>query len=1011
MTAPLMRLFGLLLPNLLICLCLAADDTRWAVKSWTTGDGLPQNTVLAMAQTDDGFLWVGTRGGLARFDGINFEILGIPDGLLGVDIAALATDKSGGLWVGTFGGGVAHLKNGGLKTLTTEDGLAHNNALILVPAFEGGVWVGGTGGLQHVSDDGLTNTGEIVGLPKGEILEMDVDSRGGLWISIGGTGLVYLKGHQWEIVKDEKGVSIPSVRDLLVDDNGSLWVSIGNSRLLHFEEGHWHEYNASHGLPLSYISCLGEDSAGRIWAGTHEGGLYVLDLENGSFGRVEIGGGSSEAIRSLFPVDDMMFVGRRGGLTRLLERQVQFYPAPGGGSLYGFTRDTAGDFLFCCYGGGVHKGPLVNLEKITNVPLLNEIPFGLTGMTNSAGRTFVIGAGWVMWFEKETDDGEILSINETVISIAEGHDGMYVGTRSGKLLKIEGNEFREIATVGVPISGLIPAGPDKWWISTRGRGLFHLSEDGLKNWGREEGLPTEIILSIQLDDEGILWIGTGGGGLVCLRNDEVVPLGVEGDLKNDLVTQILEDEEGNLWLGTQRGILRVPRQGINEAFKSGRKWLHSTLLNREDGLEVEDCPGGFHPAGMRAEDGKLYFSTVGGIAEIDPQRFTGMKTPQKILVNRVTRNGVVSKTRSFAPGVRDLEFHFTAFNYRNPDQVRFRYRLPQLDSAWVDVGSRRQVNFPSLAAGDYRFEVNAGTGHALWSNEIAGYDFTVQAAYWETKWFQGLMGALLVAMGGGVVWLVARSRLAVSEMDLELAGKHAELLQQKHKVTALTDLAILGELSASLAHEINQPLTGILSNAQAAKRFLARDGFDASQIEEILDDIIDDDQRASQVIERVRGVLKKQQFVSENLGVNELITEVVLLLKGDLQEREILIDLHLDRSLGEVKGDRVQLQQVLINVIFNAADAMKGMPAEERDLKITTTKSRADRVMISVRDLGHGIAIGEEENIFESFHTTKEQGFGLGLSLSRTIIRGHGGRMWAENNSGPGATIYFTLPL
>ncbi|MGJ8697405.1 MAG: two-component regulator propeller domain-containing protein [Verrucomicrobiaceae bacterium] len=999
-----------LMAGVLACGLVIGSDDRWAARSWTTGDGLAHNSVLAIEQTDDGFLWVGTRGGLARFDGVNFETLGISDGLEGVDIAALSKDEDGGLWIGTFGGGLGRMKDGKLRTLTTEDGLAHNSVLILESARNGGVWVGSSGGLQFASDEkGLVDVGKEVGLPEGEILEMAADAQGGLWVGIEKHGLFYLRDGKWEITKDDTGVLIPYVRALMLDREGALWLSIETGKVLKFDGERWQKFEPWDGLPLSSIYCLAEDSEGRIWAGSNERGLYVM--EDGFFERVETGveKSPSDSIRALFAVDDLLFVGCwEGGLTRLLEREVMHYPVEADGNIYGFARDGAGDFLICSFGDGVFKGPLDRLEKAQNIPLRNA----LTGMTNSLGVTYVVGSGSIIWYEGDADEVHQLAISGTVISIAEGTDGkMFVGTRSGKLIAVEDGSYREVISVGVPISGLVSAGPGAWWLSTRGRGLFHVSEDGLRNWGKGEGLPTEVLLSLYEDRSGTLWIGTGGGGLVCLLGDRIIPLGTEGVLKNSLVTQIVEDEGGNLWLGTQRGIYRVARKEIEEVVAGRRRLVHPTLLNREDGLEIEDCPGGFHPAGLRAEDGRLYFSTVAGIATIDPNRYVEMAIPKSALIERVIWKGKGFKTRVLPPGVRDLEFHFTAFNYRNPDQIRFRYRVPQLDPSWVDVGSRREVNFPSLAAGDYRFEVNAGTGDGRWSEEFASYDFTVEAAFWETKWFQGLMGLCLVVIGGGVVWLVVRSRLKVSEMNVKLANEHAELVRQRHRAAELTELATLGELSASLAHEINQPLTGILSNAQAAKRFLARDGFDARQIDEILSDIIADDQRASKVIERVRGLLNKEKFVSEELEINPLVAEVVNLVKGDLEDRGITVVFLFDDGLPVVKGDRVQLQQVIINLVLNAADAMKGVPLEDRKLTIFTALSVTGGIEVSLHDRGHGIPTGDEAQIFESFHSTKDQGFGLGLSLSRNIVREHGGRMWAENNSGPGATVHFILPV
>jgi C4-dicarboxylate-specific signal transduction histidine kinase len=223
-------------------------------------------------------------------------------------------------------------------------------------------------------------------------------------------------------------------------------------------------------------------------------------------------------------------------------------------------------------------------------------------------------------------------------------------------------------------------------------------------------------------------------------------------------------------------------------------------------------------------------------------------------------------------------------------------------------------------------------------------------------------------------------------------------------------VASIGELSAALAHELNQPLTAILSNAQAAQLFLARDDVDLEDIRDILRDIVTDDQRAGEVISRLRNLLKKSDFQPQELNVNELIGEVLKLMKHELTARAVRVVTEFTADLPSIVGDRVQLQQVLINLILNASDAMSRQAENARTLTLSSTRVEDSAVQISVTDTGSGIPRGDEEKVFEPYHTTKAHGLGLGLSLSRSIIRAHGGRMWAENRVAAGATFYFTIP-
>jgi PAS domain S-box-containing protein len=242
--------------------------------------------------------------------------------------------------------------------------------------------------------------------------------------------------------------------------------------------------------------------------------------------------------------------------------------------------------------------------------------------------------------------------------------------------------------------------------------------------------------------------------------------------------------------------------------------------------------------------------------------------------------------------------------------------------------------------------------------------------------------------------------------------KQAELetLAQRDQITHLLRVATLGELSGALAHELNQPLAAILSNAQAAQRFLAQASSDPEEIREILKDIMADDQRASDVIRQLRTLLKKGEFLPQPLDVNELLQEVRKLMNFELTARWVSVVTQFTGGLPPVRGDQVQLQQVLINLMLNASEAMTQMPVGARAISLRSNQGTNGTVQISVADTGSGIPAGNEEKIFEAYHTTKPQGLGLGLSLSRSIIVAHGGRMWAENQANGGAVFHFTLP-
>jgi PAS domain S-box-containing protein len=258
------------------------------------------------------------------------------------------------------------------------------------------------------------------------------------------------------------------------------------------------------------------------------------------------------------------------------------------------------------------------------------------------------------------------------------------------------------------------------------------------------------------------------------------------------------------------------------------------------------------------------------------------------------------------------------------------------------------------------------------------------------------------ACAGDLIYAAARD-------ITERVEAEAEARQRRDEMAHLARVATMGELTASLAHEINQPLSAIMSNAQAARRYLNAPTPDMEEVKETLHDIIKEDARAGEVIQRLRGLLKKAKAEFEPLDLNLIFKEVAGLLNSDAVIRDVRIDLELDPLLPSVRGDRIHLQQVALNLVLNAFDAMNERPRGDRRVLIRTGL-KDSQVLAAVTDTGSGVSAGDAEKVFQPFYTTKPQGLGMGLSISRSIIHRHQGRIWVENHPGEGATFYFSLP-
>lgn len=280
----------------------------------------------------------------------------------------------------------------------------------------------------------------------------------------------------------------------------------------------------------------------------------------------------------------------------------------------------------------------------------------------------------------------------------------------------------------------------------------------------------------------------------------------------------------------------------------------------------------------------------------------------------------------------------------------------------------------------------------------------------------------VVLPGGAIRWIGAFGRgsydsagktvrmLGVSIDITERKRGESELQRNREELAHVTRISTMGELAASLAHELNQPLTAILSNAQAAQRFLSANPVDMEEVREILKDIVDDNSRAGDVIRQMRALVKKEDLAFVSLDVADVIRDVMQLLHSDAILRNVRVSLECSSKLPSVCGDKVQLQQVVLNLLLNAFDAMKDTPAAEREVVVRTEMNGFSTVEVAVQDHGAGLTSDKLDKIFEPFFTTKREGLGMGLSISRSIIEAHGGRLWAENNDGRGATFYFTVP-
>jgi PAS domain S-box-containing protein len=335
--------------------------------------------------------------------------------------------------------------------------------------------------------------------------------------------------------------------------------------------------------------------------------------------------------------------------------------------------------------------------------------------------------------------------------------------------------------------------------------------------------------------------------------------------------------------------------------------------------------------------------------------------------------------------------------------------------------NRRWVEFTGLTAAD-----TSGSGWTAalhpddrqqysekWRAAVAaGEPFEHEARFYragdgEYRWFLARGVPLRDQHGRVVRWY---GTLTDIEDRKRAERERQRLLQLEADMAHINRVSTMGELSASIAHEVNQPLSGVVSNGSACLRWLAGETPNLEEAREAARRIVRDGKRAGEVVGRIRALTKRAATPRERLDPNEMIREVLALVGDEAKRKRVIIRIQFGENLPPVSGDRVQLQQVVLNLIMNAIDAMNSLEERSRDLVITTENNQAEQVVVAVKDFGTGVEENAMGKIFDPFYTTKPGGMGMGLSISSSIVKSHGGRLWAAANDGPGTTFYFTLP-
>jgi signal transduction histidine kinase len=998
----------------------------YQIRTWETAQGLPENSATSMVQTSDGYLWVGTFDGLVRFDGVKFDVFDpstLPE-LPGAGVVNLFLDGAQRLWVSTLNG-MAVRENGVWRRISSQDGWVGNFAASFSERGNGDLFI-------------TTFDGRLLEYSGGKFHRLPPPAAPGPSLSVRGTcdgagrwwvvhyGFVGTwDGQRW--VEAAKGLAGRGEAMCGRARDGGVWI-FGEKTLLKYTSPTSvvrYDTPAIQGGPWS----LFEDSTGAVWVCSYDRGLYRWTPDGHVDAWSSADGLSHDCVRFAFEDHEKsMWIGTSGGgLMQFRPRRVRNFGIEDGIAerlVNSVSLDATGRALVATYGKGVFR---LGGDRATRV-LTGEFGFIQSVLADRSGREWAGVFDQGLWVidgatSRKTDLPTLAGQNVT--SMFEDSGGRLWAAGGKALAVLDGTSWKVYGVdAGLPMSAVLAIAEDELgriWVSNP-RSVYRLENERFSEVRDASGNSIPAIACLKPGGAGMVWMGSRTDGLVRWRDGRLDRLAGRLGVEARGVFGILEDERGFWWMPTNVGLVRGEREQLEAAADDPYKVAHCQLLGVEDGLSTTEMSGGRQPVCGSDGSGRLWFATRKGVAMVDPACFRVNDVPPQVRIEGVwytsaARDSARTDRRAsleeatlpssgrltLEPGCRRLEFRYTALSFADPHQVRFQVRMSGLDDVWRDVGEDRATSYNDVAPGVYEFRVRAANNDGVWNEVGASLPLRVEAFFWETGLFRAGVGAFLILSGALVTWWLASNHLSRMRERLELQTQRTELAH-------LSRVTMLGELSGSLAHELNQPLTAILSNAQAAQRYLARDPVEVGEVREILTDIVAQDKRAGEVIHRLRALLKKGEVRHEPLDIGKVVREVLWLMRSDLINHGVEATVELPEKLPGVNGDRVQLQQVLLNLLMNGCDAMSELPAEEKHICVRA-QVEGKLVRVSVRDRGCGISTDQAERIFEPFFTTKPNGMGLGLAVCRTIMRSHRGDLSAEaSKGGRGATFSFTLP-
>ena len=964
----------------LVVTCPAPALTQSRFDSWTTENGLPQNSIRDILQTRDGYLWLATEGGLVRFDGSRFVVFdsSVP-GFESQRIGALREDRDGTLWAGTTDGMLVRYRAGRFTTYGRKDGLPlAGSTPPAVARMEhddaGDLWVTWVNAVTQVSGARIRNfvPGDLALPPVQQSQYLDH-----WWRQEGATLRVFAAGRMSNVTLPA-GVTTAGVTS---DARGTLWIRTAGAGVLTASDGQIERFTTQQGLPSDAPDgSFHGDGRGSIWFFERRG-RAIYRIQGNAYERTGIVGGRS------FYADreGSSWIGTVAhGLQRLRADLFTVHSTRDGLSgdqVYPILQDRAGAIWIGTEDGKLNKfvdQRVITYDRANGLPstrvtCIFEDRAGRLWVGTEYGLAYLQGDRFIRYTAHAGLAGAVAAMHEDRIGV------LWMGTSTG-LVKRDGDRFTRYTTANGlshdSITALFEDRTGTLWIGTY-QGLTRLRDGVFTRYGADEGFVGNDVRAFHEDADGHLWIGTYDGGLYRLAQDRLTRYTRNEGLHDNGIFQILEDDQGHFWMGSNRGLSRVSRTELNELAAGERRTVMPVVFGARDGLRSIEFNGGRQPSGQKTADGKLWFPTMGGVAVVDPSVIRPLPAPRPV-IEEVRVAGVPVEPHQPLELAHDapmFEITYTAPTFIKPEQLRFRYRLTGLSDTWTDAGERRSASFYRVPAGTYTFVVSAANQTGAWSVDGPELRIVVLPPFWGTWWFKllalaAVASALLGAHGGRIRWL--RREQAQRSVYLQ------ELIDAQEQERA----RISNEMHDALGYEVSMV-------KQRVRESLARPVLDAG--------VHGDFQEVLRLADRIESEMKTiayalRPYHLDKVGLTRSIQELVA---------------EMGRASGvELRADVTPVDDLFtpdaeIHIYRMVQESLNNVVTHAGARRATVTVARiGDRVEIAVEDDGEGLStpVGREAH-------------GLGLIGIRERARLIGGDVRIESRQRRGTTIIVRLPV